>query len=190
MSDNQSKSIANQILERIKALEEMLKLALLEKKLDDLTKRVTSITSGGPLKADQFLANHTSKLKARKTDHVKEALDNLEEFTTVKKDKNGKRTFLLHRPTPNFEYGKFADDHNYETTKDTDWIGEIEAAESQQKDKNPVVSIWVHEDSVLNITGAEANSGTWGELGTNPHATKYKIWIKPGKYEIYRELRQ
>lgn len=181
MSDK-PKTVGEQILERIKALEGMLRLLSLEKKLEDLEKRVNSIGYGEKIEKDQP--------KEEKSGNLKEALNNLEEFTTVKKDKEGKRTFLLHRPTPDFEYGKSAEDNIYETSEKTDWIAEIEAAEDQQQKKNPVVSIWVPEDKIADISGADANTGTWGNLGTNPHATKYKIWVSPGKYEIYQELRQ
>lgn len=187
MSNNE-KSIGQQILERIKALEDMLALLTVQKKLQDLEIQVKSLTSGQE-KPQSALARLT-KLKARKTDYIKEALDNLEEFTTVKRDVNGKRTYLLHRMTPDFEFQNSADKNEYETDKDTDWIGEIEAAETQQKDKNPVVSCFVPEANILNIEGAIDNTGTWGNLGANPNATKYRIWVKPGKYEIYRELKQ
>lgn len=179
MSDNQSKTVGQQILERIKALEGMLRLLSLEKKLEELESRINSLTSG----------EIPSEKPAPSVD-LKDSLANLEEFTTVKRDKNGKRTFLLHRPTPNFEYGKAADDNHYETAKETDWIGEIEAAESQQKAKNPVVSCWVSEEAISKVTGAEENTGTWGQLGSNPNATLYKIWVKPGRYQIYKELRE
>jgi hypothetical protein len=189
MSDNQAKTVGQQILERIKALEGMLRLLTLEKKLEDLEKRINSLTSP-ERQSEQFSKDLKVKLGQAEGPALSEALDNLEEMTTVKRDKNGKRTFLLHRTTPDFEYEKAAEDNTYETGKDTQWIAEIEAAETQQKDKNPVVSCWIPESSIAGILGAQDNTGTWGELGANPNATKYGIVVKPGKYEIYRELRQ
>jgi hypothetical protein len=188
MSD-QPKSIGQQILERIKALEEMLRLLMLEKKLEDLEKRVSSLTAP-ERQSEKFAQDLKVKLGQAEGPALSEALDNLEEFTTVKRDKNGKRTYLLHRTTPDFEYEKAAEDNTYETGKETQWIAEIEAAETQQKDKNPVVSCWIPESSISGVLGAQDNTGTWGELGANPNATKYSIVVKAGKYEIYRELRQ
>ena len=156
---------------------------MMEKRLSDLEQRISSLASIGP--------NDDPKEKQDKPEVPRaEALDRLESLTSTQKNKDGKRIFLLHRPTPDFEFEKFAKDNVYSTTENTEWILEIEAAESQQKEKNPVVSCLVPEDSVDHVLGAQENTGTWDKLGVNPNTTKFKIVVKPGKYQIHQELRQ
>jgi len=175
----EEKSLGQKILESIKSLEEMLRVLVLEKRLDDLESRIGKI----------------SEKKSEENEPLKEepldiALNHLEEITTIRKDENGSREFLLHRNTPDLEFEQYAHDNIYETNEETSWIAEIEAAESRQDTKNPVVSIWVPEEAISRIQGAQANTGTWGDLGANPHATGFTIFVKPGSYEIYSEKLQ
>jgi len=122
---------------------------------------------------------------------LKESLDNLEQFATSRKDqKTNKREFLLHRATKDFEYEGAADGNAYTTKEDSEWAAEYIPAENKQDGSNPVISVWVPEDFVKAMPYAPGNTGTWGDLGKNPNAGKYKITVKPGTYEIHQELRE
>lgn len=163
-------------------------LMLQTAQLNTLMKDMAAKTPGTDLK--KLLVGATSaKTSAKSPLSRAEALDNLETIATTKSDVNGARTFLLHRVTEDFEYAKCAEKNVYETTQDTVWIVEIEKAESAQKSANPVISCWFKESDISKIEG-QSNTGVWGELGKNPHSFGYKVTAKPGKYEIYRELRQ
>lgn len=144
-------------------------------------------------------------------------LDGLEKVATIRHDpKTHKREYLLHRPTEGFEYEKSATTVNniptseapklnlesqndgrtiedprtthFTTEKNTDWVLDLVTAEKMRVGASPIVAVWVPEDNVAGIVGQE-NDGTWGELGKNPHAREMKITVKPGKYEIYSELK-
>jgi len=63
-------------------------------------------------------------------------------------------------------------------------------SEATVKGANPVVSCFVPSASITEIKHMQSNTGTWGNLGQNPHKNMATIVVKPGKYEIYRELKQ
>lgn len=119
-----------------------------------------------------------------------EALDELEKMSTMRKGIDGKREYLLHRATEDFEYEAAAGGNDYATTDDTEWAPEYMSGQNEQEDQNPVVSCWIPEDQIREVPNAVGNTGTWGELGKNPHAAKYKIVVKPGTYTMHQELRQ
>jgi hypothetical protein len=133
----------------------------------------------------QLLSANTSQNQPPKTKQI----DILEEFATTRQ--NDQQTeYLLHRGTEDGEYDASAvSDHDFKTTKETSWVAEYMAGEADQKDKNPVVSCWIPEDSIIRVDNAQGNNGTWGELGTNPHGQKFKVIVKPGEYKIYSELK-
>lgn len=117
-----------------------------------------------------------------------EALDNLEDIATTRKNDSGKREFLLHRGTKDYEYEKGKDGDEFEA-EESEWVPEVMSGEVNQKNKNPVVSCWIPEGDIKEIPNPYPANATWGELGANPHRFKYKVIVKPGKYEIYQELK-
>jgi len=177
------------LLEKVERLSGMMQLLLLEKQLADLTGKVESLT-GAKLEGKTPEAAQAPDLST--------ILDNLEEFTTVRKTAKGdKREFLLHRLTADFEYEGAADGMNYTTKASTSWTAEVGVADLKQdrseaalKGANPVVSCFIPEDQISGVTGGQSNTGTWGSMGQNPHKNSYAITVKPGKYAIYQELKQ
>lgn len=117
-----------------------------------------------------------------------EALDELKHMAT-NKVQDGQIVYCLHRAAPDYEYEKFADEYNYETTKNTEWLVDVESAQGAQKDANPVVSCYIPESAIVDLPNPHGNTSTWGTMGSNPNAYKYKIVIKPGKYRIFQELK-
>ena len=117
-----------------------------------------------------------------------EALNNLEDIATSRKDEDGKRDFLLHRGLKDYEYEKGKEGDQF-TAEESEWVPEVMSGEADQKNDNPVITCWIPEDSIKEIPNPYPNNSTWGELGSNPHRYKYKVIIKPGKYEIYQELK-
>lgn len=118
----------------------------------------------------------------------KELLDELE-AATANKTIDNKRVFLLHRATHDFEYQKFIDQTEYKTTEETVWGVSFVAADQQRIGDNPVVSAWIPESDIVRIAGLQANTGTWGDLGENPHADLAVITVKAGVFTIYSELK-
>jgi hypothetical protein len=117
-------------------------------------------------------------------------LDELEKNTTVRKGQDGKREYLLHRPTENFEYEKSVKDQKtYQTRDKTVWGVEFVKATDQREGANPVVSLWIPENKIESIPNAHDNVGTWGDLGANPQKGMYQVVVSPGIYEIYCELK-
>lgn len=177
------------LLEAVERLSGMVQLLLLERQLNDLTGKVESLTGAK-------LDNATPKTS--QAPELSKLLDNLEEFTTVRKTAKGdKREFLLHRLSADFEYENAADGMTYTTKDDTNWTGEVGVADLKQdrseatmKGANPVISCWVPEAAIKDIPAGQSNSGTWGNLGQNPNKNHYVIIVRPGKYEIYQELKQ
>jgi hypothetical protein len=174
------------LLQAVEALSGLVKLLLLDKQLGDLAGKVESLTGTG-------LGEHKPFNEA---DLSTEVVDNLEEVATSR-TKDGKTEFLLHRLTGDFEYQKSQDGNEYKTGTDTDWSAEFgvtdlkqDRSEATLKGANPAVSCWIPKDAIKGIRGAQDNTGQWGELGENPHKNHYCIVVKPGKYEIYQELRQ
>lgn len=109
--------------------------------------------------------------------------------------KEGRRTYLLHHLIGNSEsYGKEAAE--FETKAPTVWRAELgvseleqERSEAELKGANPVVSCFIPEEAIVSVVG-QFNSGTWGELGANPHKNKFEITVKPGIYKLHQELHQ
>lgn len=140
-------------------------------------------------------AGEGEALVAEGEDHPKEptraeALEGLVKLATNRIDqKTQERQFLLHRATEDFEYEGAAGGNEYSTDQDTEWVVEFMTGEKEQEDFNPVVSVWVPESAIKEIPHALANTGTWGDLGKNPNATKYKIVVAPGTYELHTELK-
>lgn len=177
------------LLEAVERLSGMVQLLLLERQLNDLTAKVETLTGA---KLDG------SAPKTSQVPELPELLDNLEEFTTVRKTAKGdKREFLLHRLSADFEYENAANGMTYTTKDDTNWTAEVGVADLKQdrseatmKGANPVVSCWVPEGAIKDIPSGQSNTGTWGSLGQNPNKNHYVIIVKPGSYEIRQELKQ
>lgn len=182
-------SVMKRLLEAVERLSGMVQLLMLEKQLTDLTSKVESLTGAK-------LDNATPKTS--QVPELSKLLDNLEEFTTVRKTAKGdKREFLLHRLSADFEYENAADGMHYTTKDVTNWTGEIGVADLKQdrseatmKGANPVVSCWIQEDAIKDIPAGQSNTGKWGNMGQNPNKNHYVIIVKPGTYEIYQELKQ
>lgn len=171
-------------LRAVQALSELVQLLLVDKQLSDITGKIEGLT--GVKIADP----------EQEGPKLSDALFALQEIGTSRM-KDSKRQFLLHRLTENFEYENAKKSNEYETKTDTQWSVEVGVPQLQQdrseaalKGANPVISCWVPEASIVDIAGAQANTGTWDELGQNPHKNSFVITAKPGKYEIYQELKQ
>jgi hypothetical protein len=139
-------------------------------------------------------------------------MDALEKLITVKSDA-GEKKFLLYRPTVDFEYEKCATPFGpadqqtskptndrtsgdadmrpteYQTHEDTTWLTTFFNAETLRHGANPIVAVWVPENQIGDVRGAQENKGTWGSLGGNPQADLVRVIVKPGKYQLYSELK-
>lgn len=173
-------------LSDLRSIKDHLSNILLHLQIKSLIDKISIVTESAP-----------SKSKPAEGVNQADALDELETIATTKKDKDGKRTFLLHRLTADFEYQKaIRESREYETSEPTTWLAQFNSADQAQDisapggGANPVVSCWVPEADVLRIPNGLPNTGTWGELGKNPHSHEYKVIVKPGKYELYQELKE
>jgi hypothetical protein len=181
-----SNDTLSMILNRLNDLRKLVATILLQDQLEDVTKIVHDIKKepgSNRLFTEQECRENAPEMP------LSEALDNLETMSTVKKDDDGKRLFLLHRPTEDYEYEKYIAESAYEPSEDTEWVPEYETSEEKRSAENPVVACWVPESSIKEIPHPHANTGTWGELGKNPHANRYTVIVKPGKYDLYQELK-
>lgn len=182
-SNQKDESALLAALQAILALSNLLKLLNIDNQLNDITSKINQLT-GTPQPAD----NGPS---------LKDVLPLLEDVCETKV-RDSKTFFLLHRFTENFEYqNSKTEDGHYNTQKDTSWsveqgVPELEQdrSEATLKGANPMVSCWIPQDAISSVKGGQANTGTWGELGENPHKNHFQIYVKPGKYEIYSELKQ
>ncbi len=121
---------------------------------------------------------------------LKEALEALSDAGTSKME-GEKKLFLLHRPTKDNEYSVSKRENNeYETMDESEWMADIEEARNKQMEKNPVVSVWVPQDSITSIPTGKPNMGAWQGLGSNPYIKEFRILIKPGKYQLYQEFKK
>jgi hypothetical protein len=185
-------SMGSSDLSAIKESVEELKIAVslmaIQSQIAQLSDIIEKLTETTIKPTESKINSNTTSPSSNLTENLK----NLKDFATVRLDHTTKTTqILLHRPTEDFEYQNSARKENiYETTKETTWLAEFPNATNNQKANNPVVSVWVPEKDIVKITGAKDNTGIWGDLGKNPHSQEYKIHIKPGKYELYMELRQ
>ena len=123
-----------------------------------------------------------------KSEVNEESLKLLEEAVSSKVVDN-KRVFLLHRPTADFEYQECIDQAEYKTKEETFWYTTFLKAEASRTAENPVVSAWIPESSIKKIENLQANTGTWGELGENPHADRAMIMVGVGVFTVYSELK-
>jgi len=183
---------AEELIVRLTALADRLTMLLLQKEMTEVKSSLSKLALGDKLEANLKERREEPKDNTSEKPELthKEALGNLEKVATNRKLVSGQREYLLHRPTVDFEYEKSAVDGKYETTENTEWVAEYMPAEGQQNGANPVMSIWVNEKDVVEIPFPHVNSGTWGELGKNPFASRYKAIVGPGIYEIYQELKK
>lgn len=170
----------------VKELKEVLVDYMLHTQLSQLKEIVYSL---GPNNR-QTTGKETGNLPSDSEITHEQALDNLEEISTHKQDKTGKRWFLLHRATQDYEYEKSKLEGNeFRTEVDTEWTADYMKSEDKKEGANPTVSCWISESDIKNIPNPHINVGTWGDLGKNPFASKYKVVVKPGTYNIHQEYR-
>jgi hypothetical protein len=130
--------------------------------------------------------------------------------------KTKKNVFLLHRATTDFEYDKsvqpsdlgeqnhtntelpnsestaIADNVNnlcFESKTDTEWVVDFSIAEKLRIGENPIVSAWIPEDEIKDVSGSQKNKSTWGEMAVNPQIQTVTVTVKPCKVKIYSELK-
>ena len=139
-------------------------------------------------------------------------IEALEKLVTVRSEA-GDKMFLLYRPTPDYEYEKYAtpfgpadqQDHKnqndrtsgdadmrpteYQPTQETSWLTTFYNAETLRQGINPIVAVWVPESQIGAVRGAQENKGAWGNLGGHPQADLVRVIVKPGKYQLYSELK-
>jgi hypothetical protein len=173
-----------QLSEKIDKLQKVIMALFLDTELSN----IQSIMS--QLKGEQT-APETIKAPAEAKSDVShsQALDNLAQIATTKNDTLGKRLFLLYRPTEDHEYAKYIHEGSYDPETETEWTAAVMTSEKERQGKNPVVACWIPEAFVKNIPNPHINTGTWGDLGKNPFAAQYKVVVKPGKYDLYQELK-
>jgi hypothetical protein len=106
------------LIQTVDTLSNVVKLLMLEKKMDGLNTQVAEIT--GLNKEDEDAPP------------LSEILDNLEDFCTNRKTKDGKREFLLHRLSADFEFEKAQEGNKYTTSKETSWSAEEGVADLKQ----------------------------------------------------------
>lgn len=173
-------------LRAIEALSSLVQLLMVEDQLTDINTKIENITG--------------VKLDEPEGPKLSDAIAALAEAGTTRMkqfDGGARREFLLHRLTENFEYENAKKVNEYKTKAETQWSVEVGVAQLAQdrseaalKGANPVISCWIPEAGIVSVSGAQANTGTWGDLGENPHKNSFSILVKPGKYEIYQELKQ
>lgn len=129
---------------------------------------------------------------------AKEACEELAKLVTTKQD-GAVRMYLLHRLTEDFEYENSIDGNTFETKDKTDWVLNADFADMNQdisgamkphKGVNPLVACWIPEGSIESVPGLSANTGVWGELGSDQKSNRYVVKVKPGKFVVYSELKQ
>jgi len=100
------------------------------------------------------------------------------------------KEYLLHRGTKDYEYqSSFEEPNMYNIKEDTEFHVVSDGGDELKTSHNPVISIWVPESKIKILTPKE-KTGTWKELGENPHNENYLVSVSPGKYEIYSELNE
>lgn len=139
--------------------------------------------------ADQLL-NKKEPEPASKSPDRAEVIKRLTDIAGNRIEKDGSTSFLLHRPTAQFEYENAADGMFYTTKDNLSWFAEYMSGQNGQAGANPVVSCWIPGNNIIAGVNAQGNTGLWGDLGKNPHADQFEVTVKPGKYEIYQELRE
>lgn len=131
----------------------------------------------------------------RESTSIKETMQKMDEAnldSVAESDTNdaGEVCYLLHRKTTPGEYTKSKIDGGFYQTEDiTEWEVTNKVIDASDNDNNPTVSCWIPRSSVESIHDLLPNDSGWDEAGTNPHADKCKVFVKPGKYEIYQEIR-
>ena len=153
----------------------------------------------------QEISNLVDKVKGLETSTKQEkmsvpsqpldqAIEELKSIAGVRWEIGGTAEFLLHRLTEDGEYNKSVGvDRSFTTTKNTSWVPIFETADremDQTGGTNPLVSCWVPGALIHSIPVGAPNTGTWGTMGKNPHSSQYEIIVKPGKYELYQELKE
>jgi hypothetical protein len=192
-SDKLNKSIdLNKIGEAVKSIKSINKGSLSEVILLDILNSVNTLKQ---MLIYGLMQEHVNIVKESVSNisdngNLEDGIKSLKEFAVTRRSSdNEKYEFLLHRGTEDYEYAKSKIDGMYQTEDNTEWVPMTMEGEKDRKSNNPVVSCWIPEGSISNIPTPLPNDGTWGALGTNPHADRYKVIVKPGKYEIYQELK-
>jgi hypothetical protein len=171
------------ILKELQALKALLVNLSLMNQLDSIKDKVEEISN-------------TSKTQEKPKDLPKSDLKELKEeaFEDLKhmatnEIRDGERHYILYRATEDFEYERFKVGHYYEPKEDTIWTPEYMTSQETQKKPNPAMGCWIPESSIIDIPEPFGNTSNWKESGgKNPNAFRYKLTVKPGKYEIYQEL--
>lgn len=160
--------------------------------LSELAKLKTLIIASiiqNELKDIEGVYRQFAAVPEEKTEDSAKYLEYLSNNTTTSKDNTGNTLFLLHRPTQDMEYQQSVKDNTFTTKTDTDWCLDYMMGESSQIGENPVVSCWVDGKNIKPKSFQE-NTGTWGDLGANPHIKTATVCVSAGEHTIYQELRQ
>jgi hypothetical protein len=120
---------------------------------------------------------------------LKAALAELEQNTTVRKD-GDKKEFLLHHATVDHEYADGMGGPEFETKAETKWLARAEMAEHDAKQSsNPMVSCWIPESAIMDIPSS--GNAVDAQIPTQtPQQYKFVVMVKPGKYQVYQEIKQ
>lgn len=131
----------------------------------------------------------TAKMATVDKPDLKTALDELEKNTTVRKD-GQKREFLLHRALADHEYAASVEGNEFDSQAQTTWRARVEMAEHEaDQDSNPMVSCWIPESSIVDVP-ASGNSEDAQIATQRPQQFKFVVVVRPGKYQVYQEIKQ
>lgn len=117
----------------------------------------------------------------------KTALESLATATTVREE-DGKRQYLLHRATADHEYAANTKENQFSVKAVNEWVAKFSVAEATKAGLNPVVSCWVPEASIVSVPGS-AEPENASLAGQSPQKHKFRVLVRPGKYQIYQELK-
>lgn len=171
------------ILKELQSLKALLVNLSLMNQLDSIKDKVEEIsnTTKSPIKPGQSDEKDLKKLKENAFEDLKHMAAN--------EIRDGERHYILYRATEDFEYERYKDGHYFEPKEDTIWAPEYMTSQETQKKPNPAMGCWIPESAIIDIPEPFGNTSNWKEAGgKNPNAFRYKLTVKPGKYEIYQEL--
>lgn len=186
------------LLKEIQELKALVVTSLIQQQLAQVSEIIKDMKVPVLAKPTEVLDKPTPQPTPQPSLPAKEACDELAKLVTTKQD-GAVRMYLLHRLTEDFEYENSIDGNTFKTDKMTDWMlnsdfadmnQDISGAMNPHKGVNPLVSCWIPEPNIDSIPGLSANTGVWGELGSDQKSNRYIVKVKPGKFVVYSELKQ
>ena len=126
------------------------------------------------------------------SDKFKEAMKELSEVATIRKDK-GETFVVLYRATEDLEYPAAKDKNSYNTGKlasgkgaETNWFISMKGAESKRVTKNPLVQCLVPVKKISGFIFPPSEKASPSPID-NKFEDVVEVLVKPGSYKIERE---